>query len=654
MTELIGQQLGQFKIVDVLGIGGMATVYRGFQESMKRYVAIKVIRESVEVDLDEFIKRFDNEAQTIASLSHPHILKVFEYGKTDNLVFLAMELIKGGSLAKVIDDSDGGLSLDDTIKYLQQIAGALDYAHQRDIIHRDLKPANILLDENGNAVLTDFGIARNLSSNQRLTKTQSTLGTPAYMAPEQWTSDEVTNRTDIYALAVITFEMLTGNFPFDDTALHTLMYGHLQDDPYEVAELRPDIPPQVDNIMQKALSKDPLNRYPNARSFVDDLKALSAGQHDNIVAIKEQPENVAPTQARVSQQDLEATPKPKVKTKPQTSSQSMLVGGAILVIALLGIAGVLFNDNLGIINQATVEPTLEPTMVPTVDPNDNDDLLALLPLSDLPDDLQEGIAYNSVTNDTYDVLWMASDGSDTRFIASGGKPSWTYRDNIITYDHQPFGEDPELFSIEITGILETNLTDNEGILDFHASYSPDGTQIAFHSERNNGNWDVFIMSADGRNVTRLTTDPSNDQWPAWSPDGEWIAFASGRAGGNDIYIIRPDGSDLQQLTDNRANEFYPTWSPDSQRLAYQSNRNGNFDIYTMNIDGTDVTQITGSSANDQWPSWMLNDYILYSSDADGDYEIFAADPVDMVHFQITDNPSNNQYPVWVRFDWNDE
>ncbi len=182
MADLIGQRIGQHEIVALLGEGGMAAVYRARQPSMGRDVAVKVI-ESKLARNPEFVKRFEREARTVAALSHPFILKVFDYGQQGDLVYLVMELLNGGSLAELIRHEP--LSPAKASQLLEQIASALDYAHQKGIIHRDMKPQNVLLDESGNAHLTDFGIVKLLSETTALTQSGLAMGTPTYMAPEQ-------------------------------------------------------------------------------------------------------------------------------------------------------------------------------------------------------------------------------------------------------------------------------------------------------------------------------------------------------------------------------------------------------------------------------------------------------------------------------------
>src|SRR5258708_27222370 len=269
---MIGQRLGQYEIIALLGQGGMATVYRARQVSVNRDVAIKVIRPDL-AQTSEFLERFRREAQMVASLSHPFILKVFDFGQTEDSVYLVMELLKGGSLAELLAKEP--LPLATATRLIEQIASALDYAHHLGIIHRDLKPQNVILDDQGNALLTDFGIAKIVNESQALTKTGAAMGTPSYMAPEQWQGQALDARTDEYALGIMAFEMLSGALPFKADTPFGFMYMHIHEAPASLRMLRADLPPRLEAVISKALAKSPDQRYSCAGEFA---KALTAAR----------------------------------------------------------------------------------------------------------------------------------------------------------------------------------------------------------------------------------------------------------------------------------------------------------------------------------------------------------------------------------------
>src|SRR5689334_16227728 len=252
MADLIGQRIYNYEITSVLGKGGMAIVYRARQLNIQREVAIKIIKPDLS-QTDDLIRRFEREANTVASLSHPHILKLFDFGQFEGMLYLVMDLMPGGTLADKIRATP--LSPEQAARLLDQIANALDYAHSQGLIHRDLKPQNILLDKQGNAHLTDFGIAKVLTETTGFTQTGVAIGTPAYMSPEQWQDHALDARADVYALGIMLYEMLTGQLPFMAETPASLMYRHLQDRPPSVRTARANLPRGVDQVIHTALAK---------------------------------------------------------------------------------------------------------------------------------------------------------------------------------------------------------------------------------------------------------------------------------------------------------------------------------------------------------------------------------------------------------------
>lgn len=266
MASLVGQKLGQYEILEEIGKGGMAVVYRAHQESMARDVAVKVIASQM-ADSPDFIARFEREAKTIAALQHPHILPVYDYGNVEGQIFLVMRLVEGGSLDRKIRNTP--LPMKQAGRMLTQIASALSYAHDHGVIHRDLKPNNILLDSKDNPYLTDFGIAKLLQQETRLTATGSVMGTPSYMSPEQWRGEEIDARSDVYALGIMFYEMITGQLPFTGDTPYSLMYQHFDTPLPSPVVIRPDLPESITKILQKATAKRKEDRYASAEQFAE-------------------------------------------------------------------------------------------------------------------------------------------------------------------------------------------------------------------------------------------------------------------------------------------------------------------------------------------------------------------------------------------------
>ena len=211
--DLSGQQIGGYEILNVIGHGGMATVYRARQISMQRIVALKVLPRQFLLD-DTYMQRFHREVEIVSRLEHRNIVPVHDYGEADGQPYIVMRYMPAGSVDDLL--AEGPLEMELAVKILEQIAPALDYAHSKGVLHRDLKPSNILMDDNGDAYLTDFGIARVLGENQGgiSITTRHVVGTPAYMSPEQAQGQPLDSRSDVYALGVMLFEMVTGQRPF--------------------------------------------------------------------------------------------------------------------------------------------------------------------------------------------------------------------------------------------------------------------------------------------------------------------------------------------------------------------------------------------------------------------------------------------------------
>src|SRR5215208_4487715 len=261
-----GQMLGPYRIITQIGKGGMANVYKAYQASVDRYVAIKVLPRQL-AESQEFATRFHQEARIIAKLEHSHILPVFDYGESDGVAYFVMRYLEAGTLK---DKMEAGrpLPLNEIDRIFTQLADALSYAHSHGVVHRDLKPANALIDSFGNVFLTDFGIAKLLeSASPRLTQTDAIMGTPAYISPEQAQGQPVDQRSDIYSLGIILYEMVTGSVPFTAETPLAVLFKHISDPLPPPSLVKPDIPPIIEQVILKALAKDPRDRFGTAAEF---------------------------------------------------------------------------------------------------------------------------------------------------------------------------------------------------------------------------------------------------------------------------------------------------------------------------------------------------------------------------------------------------
>ncbi len=269
--DLKGRLLGnRYEIIEKIGSGGMATVYKAKCHVLNRYVAIKILRDEFTTD-EEFIKRFEVEAQSAASITHPNIVSVYDVGVDGNLYYIVMELIKGKTLKEIITEEKGPLPWKWSVNIASQIASALETAHKNHIIHRDIKPHNIIITEDGVAKVTDFGIAKAVS-NSTITAFGTTIGSVHYFSPEHARGGFTDEKSDLYSLGVVMYEMLTGKVPFDADTAVSIALKHMQEEAKPPIELNPNIPSAVNDIIMKALRKDTNLRYQNATAMLLDLK----------------------------------------------------------------------------------------------------------------------------------------------------------------------------------------------------------------------------------------------------------------------------------------------------------------------------------------------------------------------------------------------
>lgn len=267
--NLEGSVIGnRYKIQEKIGNGGMATVYKALDQILNRYVAVKVLREEFTTD-EEFIKRFNAEAQSAARLTHPNIVSVYDVGQEYNIYYIVMELIQGKTLKQIIEE-DGHLSWKWAVNIAIQIASALEMAHKNNIIHRDIKPHNIMITEDGVAKVTDFGIAKAVS-NSTITAFGTTLGSVHYFSPEHARGGYTDSKSDLYSLGVVMYEMVTGKVPFDADTPVSIALKHMQEEPVPPIKVNKEIPFAVNQIILKAMKKDPNERYQNASEMIKDL-----------------------------------------------------------------------------------------------------------------------------------------------------------------------------------------------------------------------------------------------------------------------------------------------------------------------------------------------------------------------------------------------
>jgi cyclic di-GMP phosphodiesterase len=268
MSVRAGMTLGTYRLMDEIGRGGMASVHRAYHPALDRHVAIKVLPEFFAEDAD-YRQRFLHEARSVARLTHPNILKVFDFGDDGGIPYIVMELVEGGTLGDRLGEP---MDLPDVLGILSPLGDALDYAHLRGVLHRDIKPSNILLRDDGAPVLADFGLAKMAGTHRKLTATGAVMGTPEYMSPEQVGDGEVGPASDRYSLAVVAYEMLTGRVPFRAEAPAAVLLSHLTRPMPSTEELTDQQSAHLEEVLRRGLSKHPNDRYPTSSSFVTALR----------------------------------------------------------------------------------------------------------------------------------------------------------------------------------------------------------------------------------------------------------------------------------------------------------------------------------------------------------------------------------------------
>src|SRR5574344_478220 len=267
--NLIGKTIAnRYEIIEKTGVGGMATVYVAKDLILNRYVAVKVLKEEFTTD-EEFVKRFNTEAQAAASLSHANIVSVYDVGNEENLYYIVMELIKGKTLKEIILE-DGKLPWKWSVNIAIQVASALETAHKNNIVHRDIKPHNIIITEDGIAKVTDFGIAKAVS-NSTITAFGTTIGSVHYFSPEHARGGYTDAKSDLYSLGVVMYEMQTGRVPFDADTPVSIALKHMQEEPVPPMKLNQSIPFAINQIILKAMKKDTNERYQSATEMLKDL-----------------------------------------------------------------------------------------------------------------------------------------------------------------------------------------------------------------------------------------------------------------------------------------------------------------------------------------------------------------------------------------------
>jgi len=347
-NQLTGTKLGQYELKNLLGKGGMGAVYKAYQPSLGRDVAIKVLTSDFLED-ESFIQRFTQEAKISASLEHPSIITVHDYGVENGMSYVVMRLLTGGTLEDKITQK-GKFSPKEALRLLTPLADALEYAHQKGVLHRDIKPSNIMFDEQNRPYLVDFGLAKLANQNLSLTASGFMIGTPNYMSPEQWKGETLTPASDQYAFATMAYEILTGKMPFDADSTYALMHKHLHETP---SDTTPNVrlSKSIYAVILRGMAKNPDERYSSIKTFMKALiSAVESGgdvsEGQSITPVSKKPEISQPTV-------------PFIIPKKKKSNWAWWLAGVIIILGF-GLGVIILISNNG---EATQDNTTLPTRV---------------------------------------------------------------------------------------------------------------------------------------------------------------------------------------------------------------------------------------------------------------------------------------------------
>ena len=291
MNQYIGKMLdNRYEILDVIGVGGMAVVYKAYCNRLHRFVAIKVLKRDLAADA-EFRRRFHEEAQAVAMLSHPNIVSVYDVSKGDDLDYIVMELIDGITLKQYMQKKEGRLNWRESLYFITQIVRALGHAHSRGIIHRDIKPQNIMLLRNGTIKVADFGIAKLPDVNEtQEEQNKKAIGTVYYISPEQASGKPIDARSDLYSLGVMLYEMVTGRLPFRSEQLLNVAKMQVNEKPVPPSKRNAAVPKGVEQLILCAMEKDPAKRFQSAKEMLRVVTQLKNNPQANIKLLKHKPE----------------------------------------------------------------------------------------------------------------------------------------------------------------------------------------------------------------------------------------------------------------------------------------------------------------------------------------------------------------------------
>jgi serine/threonine protein kinase/Tol biopolymer transport system component len=565
MSLTPGTQLGPYEIVARIGAGGMSEVYRAHDSRIRRDVAVKVLPPTFAKYADR-LHRFEQEARTVGALNHPNLLTIFDAGTAEGRPYIVTELLEGQTLRSALRDSGVAVKLPirKVVDYSIQIANGLAAAHERGVVHRDLKPENLFVTKDGRVKILDFGVAKLRSADEfaladddtmeQDTSPGTVIGTVGYMSPEQVRGQSVDQRSDLFSLGTLMYEMVSAEHPFRSDSPADTMSSILREDPPDPSTNNPNVTPGLERVIRHCLEKNPAQRFQSARDLAFQLETLSSGS------------GTMPT--------VEAPILSQRRTTAIAGALALLLAGALAGWFLRGQFETAQRPALPTFSQLTYDETLE--LSPSIAPDG------------------ENFVFARAGANGFDIYLQRVGGRNAinltkRCAANDTQPAFSRDGTQIAYRSECEGGG--IFVMGATGESSRRIVDSC----FNPSWSPDGKQLVCGTEsvgftptsrgQVSSLWTVDVQSGQ----RRLLLDHDGVQ-PSWSPHGHRVAYWGivGESAQRDLWTIDPAAKDprstIVRVTNDQAVDWNPVWSPDGQYLYFGSDRNGAMSLWRVRID----------------------------------------------------------------------
>ena len=608
MANLVGKTVGRYRIVARLGRGGMAEVYKAYQPGLDRYVAIKTLHSHLVEDGD-FISRFEREAHAIGKLRHPNIVQALDFDREGDLYFMAMEFIDGPTLKDELKARKGAqhpFTLQEIGRIFSALCSAIDYAHSRGMVHRDLKPANVMINQQGQVVLTDFGIARIMGATQ-YTQTGALSGTPAYMSPEQGQGERADERSDIYSMGVMLYETVTGMVPYDADTPFAVIMKHINEPLPLPRVVNPNIPEAVERIILKAMSKNPDDRYQTAGEMARALReAIGIKPEDvnmplTVVAPRPQIEEISHPTGPITAEEKAATAAAlggdsTLSRRVDSTAVSapargapvlpIVIGGAVIIFLILAVVvGIIFINRLSpstptvdAANVANMTATAIANVSLTAEANTKATEIAVAAV-ELAAPTQTAMAATVQAQDA-----LAKQTADAQLIAG----ALAARDATATAIAQETSVAAETTTAEAlanatptpapTDTPPPTFTPKPALPANTPTPAPPANtptpekpalsgKLAFPVDDGAGKYDVYIVSVpDGKQLGII----KGARQPNFRGDGvKLLINGQGGGFGENVFEANPNGS-IDQAVSDSPTDLYPVYNPDGGRIAYSN------------------------------------------------------------------------------------